>query len=789
LLKCELEYSDGKEAVNKVFAKKGGLLTSQSAGELPRDRVQAYNMKRKLQIDKMTASHGGVSHDTKDMLYVVMEQCKQAEKTDIFVQDVTCAPEPMSVLCTEQQLIDITRFCCDPFEFCIFGIDPTFNLGDFSVIPTVYKHLLLCDSHTNSSPLLLGPILIHYRKQFRSYNYFLSTLVGLKQEIGQIKAVGTDGERSLVDAVLRNFPQVSHVRCFRHLRNNIERHLNGLNFTRKAVNEYIQDIFGWSEKDGIYHEGLVDCENQESFYVKLEALKMKWNEVEAATFSDKTTHVPKFHEWFMQFKAEEFAQCTLRSLREIIGLGSPPSAFYTNNSEAINAFLKESLGYKKSQWGIFNNKIKDIVKQQQLEMEKSIIGRGRYCLRSQYSFLGVAEDKWFRLSQQQRIKVISKFNTCSVRAITEKEIINNPPQDITIGRFHINDHDDDDVQSGSISVTLDDGIANTRIPYTVAECIWKKAKSLISEVNAIVPAPGLGEKDKMVKSMSGTAPHLVVSRASSVGIQYNCDDKCPQFKSLGICSHIVASSETNGDLQAFLQWFKYVRGKKAPNLSEMGNHEMPKNASRKGGRPSKKKASKKVDIEHRIALEPAYHSEIPQAVTTPNLNSSPQPLENELFQHSSANQCQSLPSPFPSSTTYQPPWMSQNLWHPPPMSPYPPYWTYPTTSTSMSPPSTEQYVVCFKFGNVSVCNGCRNKFTEKDILVIQHKEFRSFTSPQSGLPSSRFGNAYYHLRKRCIEIKLGTVMPISALVIPERTKRSLNSQQRSTIYAEFNVTV
>jgi len=44
------------------------------------------------------------------MLYVVMEQCKSAEKSDVFVQDVTCAPELMAVLCNEQQLLDIEWF-------------------------------------------------------------------------------------------------------------------------------------------------------------------------------------------------------------------------------------------------------------------------------------------------------------------------------------------------------------------------------------------------------------------------------------------------------------------------------------------------------------------------------------------------------------------------------------------------------------------------------------------------------------------------------------------------------
>ena len=175
----------------------------------------------------MTSECGssGVSlHETRDMLYVVMEQCKWAEKGDKFVQDVTCAPKPMAVLCNEQQISDIEWFFCNSFHFCILEIDPTFNLGDFSVTVTVYKHLLLHNS-SGQCPLMLGPMLVHYRKKFWNYNYFLSTVIGLNQQIACVKAVGTDGEKNLADAALLNSFQAAHVRCFRHLQQNIEMHL------------------------------------------------------------------------------------------------------------------------------------------------------------------------------------------------------------------------------------------------------------------------------------------------------------------------------------------------------------------------------------------------------------------------------------------------------------------------------------------------------------------------------------------------------------------------------------
>ena len=126
----------------------------------------------------------------------------------------------MAVLCSKQQMSDLVRFCCDPFEFCILGIDPTFNLGEFSVTPTVYRHLLVQNAAGNS-PLMLGSLLVHYCKEFRNYNYFFSLLIGLKQETTTVKAIDTDGEKTLVDAALHNFPQAAYVRCFRHLRGKI----------------------------------------------------------------------------------------------------------------------------------------------------------------------------------------------------------------------------------------------------------------------------------------------------------------------------------------------------------------------------------------------------------------------------------------------------------------------------------------------------------------------------------------------------------------------------------------
>ena len=844
LLKKELMITDPKEAVDKTFIKKGGLLEAQSAGELPRGRAQAYNIKRTMQSQQLSFGSKSTSSDTRDMLYIVMEQCKSAEKVNIFVQDVTCAPEPMAVLCTEQQLSDVARFCCDPFYFAILGIDPTFNLGEFSVTPTVYRHLLLHDPSTGQSPLLLGPILVHQRKQFRNYNYFFSTLIGLKQELTALKAFGTDGENALVDAAIRSFPQAAHVRCFRHLQQNIEQHLREEQFSPAIIKLLVGDIFGYTYSDGTYHEGLVDSCDAETFDAQLKDLKEKWDHHEKEAFSDRKSHDPKFHIWFSRFKAEDFRQCTLRPLREDIGLGCPPKAFYTNDSESINALLKQSLGYKKHQWGVFNNKVKHLVEQQQREVEKAVIGYGESQLKPQYSFLSIPEEKWFRMSQEQRQQHLRRFNTCSVRgkhamsastsisktsletskqspsrlstiSVTEScqslpgSSSTNTPQDITTGRFSTENQ-------RPLTVSLDDAVQSVKLPFTTIEGIWKKAGMLVEENNAVVSAPGFCKGEKMVKSKSGSVPHMV--SIDHMSLQYKCDDKCMQYKSTNICSHTVAAAEVNGDLAKFLH---FLRHKCAPNLMQLASHGMPAGAGRKGGKAAKKKAPRKhaTTEENRVpltthsptlpcsssgggnnsqspssgysplALSPSDGPPVSYASYGPPVSSYGPPVSSYGPPASSYGPPLSYTSYGPYYGGYSSPGPSQPTYPSIPSYDYqssswawpssPPPWSLSSASLSNTP---ENFKVHFKTGNISICSGCRNAFTKQDTIILQHMEFRQFTSPRSGLPSSKYGNAYYHAKKKCVALKWGQNYTIS---IPENL--SLDSHQKANLNEEFGV--
>ena len=81
----------------------------------------------------------------------------------------------------------------------------------------------------------------------------------------------------------------------------------------------------------------------------------------------------------------------LSPVREDAGLGVPLSAFTTNASESITAMLKRKVNYKKSVLVAFIQHLKELIDEQQRELECAVIRRGKYECREEYKFLEVDE--------------------------------------------------------------------------------------------------------------------------------------------------------------------------------------------------------------------------------------------------------------------------------------------------------------------------------------------------------------------------------------------------------------
>ena len=192
------------------------------------------------------------------------------------------------------QFHDVSRFCSNPLQFYPLGIDTTFNLGEFYVTPTTYKSLILENVANKKSPTLVGPTLIHMTRSYSAYCHLAAKLREVDNGIADLRSLATDGEPGLLKALKVFYPQTLLLRCSRHFRGNCIEQLNSLEIRGEDQTYLLNCIFGTS-MGGIYHEGLLDAQDSETFDAFLMSLEEEINKREKVIRPAGSS--PQFYTW------------------------------------------------------------------------------------------------------------------------------------------------------------------------------------------------------------------------------------------------------------------------------------------------------------------------------------------------------------------------------------------------------------------------------------------------------------------------------------------------------------
>ena len=183
----------------------GGFEGANSSAELPASYTQSYDISRKMKLKE--------GKEMKDEIMALIDMCNSQKGTStMFLREVRTAPELSLVLANERQLDDIERFGTKSL-FTVLGIDPTFNICDYNVTITTYRHPLLLVKNHNIHPVMLGPIPVHRNKSLESFFTLSSTLIRLRPSYTSLKAFGTDGELNVYSAFKSCFNKAQHLLC------------------------------------------------------------------------------------------------------------------------------------------------------------------------------------------------------------------------------------------------------------------------------------------------------------------------------------------------------------------------------------------------------------------------------------------------------------------------------------------------------------------------------------------------------------------------------------------------
>ena len=173
------------------------------------------------------------------------EQAKDSSRA--YIRAVPSAPEPIVILGTDEQLDGLVSFCTNSEFFGIMSIDPTFDLVPFSVTSTTYEHLLLISRRGGVHPVMIGPMMIHQKKEKNTYSVFVDYLFNSRPELKNLRVPGTHGELALSAPFLERCADLIHLLSFIHFKNNIVNHLKTVGVDEPNRKCIIADIFGQQE--------------------------------------------------------------------------------------------------------------------------------------------------------------------------------------------------------------------------------------------------------------------------------------------------------------------------------------------------------------------------------------------------------------------------------------------------------------------------------------------------------------------------------------------------------------
>ena len=707
----------------------GDIVGQSSSGSRLRNLAQVSTARRQLKLDGNLGDTNHLKSNAK--LAEVMEMCKRGHgsNNEPFVRCVQAAPEPMCILATNRQLDEMVRNCTDPSHFVSLGVDPTFKLGEFYVTPIVFPLRMLVTKPNGNSPIYLGPMLVHQTQQFSAYNFFASQLVGLRKELSNIRAIGTDGEAPLYDAFSGTFSNAINLRCFSHFKKNIKDKLRSLGFPDSILKEIIKDIFGTKTNDE-RHLGLVDCFDEKEFRGKLELLKPRWNKLEEQHRLSRmgVQLEPEFHKWFTDEKSHTIVRCMLKGVRVKAGMGQDPDHFYTNMNESMNSTLKSRTDYKAQELRQFVDKMFMFHQSQEKLLKKAVLRNDRWRFRNEYDYLQVDSDKWFSMNEKLQKAHLKKVFS---EPLGSRSLLscNNACTEMTSGH------------GTGLSVPYDSIINSHRITTDTLKDVWTKAIHLVKNSDYISKVPGQPNTDnRMVASLTGKEPHYISKKSKG---QFICSGICHRYATYKICEHIVAACESTGNLASFCDWWKCQ--KSGPDLDSLALSGLPKGvAGNKGG-----VAVKRSRRGRQASTTPARTHDRISAVITDNSSS-----------HLSSTQISELQGATYTSTqvTGQP------------STPTPQHGTSPY---AFQPHGTQPYYIKMLTRKIRICAGCRLGFNNEQTIppspyniCVAHEELRQVT-PNGKTPFTTKTTVHYHANPSCIWMKNSSFVPQSIVTPPD----------------------
>ena len=336
----------------------------------------------KYNFDKKQKPNHSSQQNTADDIQILISQLQSND----FIQSIVANNDnkPPNIICySEEQMLDL-KSCMQ--NGSIIGIDRTFNLGACYVTCMVYQNPKLLRKGQDVSPVLLGPVFLHWDGSYATYCTFLSKIrasLGFNIDCEKI-IFGTDEETALINAIKTTFPNSEHILCVRHLQENAQRNLLKQNVPEKTRNSIVQKLFSKT--------GLLSAEDRVFYLEREQEILDEFASSCGSYLSEKLLPILKSKVFEPRLKHKQI-----------------PLLWKNNNCESMNSKFKILGDWRVSKLPQLVELIREVHDNQLLDIRGALHGRGNFELAESFQHLSIFHSAWLAMTNEQRAKSFVKF--------------------------------------------------------------------------------------------------------------------------------------------------------------------------------------------------------------------------------------------------------------------------------------------------------------------------------------------------------------------------------------------
>ena len=180
--KMKLSVESGQRpkcVLDEVYRSSGDVSHVRSVVQIPRGPQDMYNGRRSSPSEKVGSTENPVVK--LDSLWMLLERAHREQENspqETFIRECCIHPDFIIVLANDQQLEELQHFCTYPSEFCVFSVDPSFNVFKDMILltVTVNKNLTLAQKKTGKPTVFIGPMLLHQNSEYKTFSKFVHCL-------------------------------------------------------------------------------------------------------------------------------------------------------------------------------------------------------------------------------------------------------------------------------------------------------------------------------------------------------------------------------------------------------------------------------------------------------------------------------------------------------------------------------------------------------------------------------------------------------------------------------------